>query len=129
VVTLLNLTAWGEGGQELIILVLLNLILGEVTSSSLRFGSNLGCVDVSFVSSREEQAYLWCGVWSPKTGSSWLTPGTGKEWHRLRPREQQPKGRKQKAWRWWSNAYLKIVENKLACSKTNVELRSEKEGM
>ena len=44
VVSLLDLATWGEGGQELIILVLLNLILGEITGIclGLRLGGDLG---------------------------------------------------------------------------------------
>jgi hypothetical protein len=49
VVTLLNLTTWDKRSQELIILIFLDLILGEVTSISLGLllGGDLGCVDVS----------------------------------------------------------------------------------
>jgi hypothetical protein len=63
VVSLLDLTTWGEGGQELIILIFLDLILCEATSSSLRFGSNLGCVDVScFLQRGGSIPLVWCLV-------------------------------------------------------------------
>jgi hypothetical protein len=40
--SLLDLATWGEGGQELIILVLLNFILGEITGICLGLGGDLG---------------------------------------------------------------------------------------
>jgi hypothetical protein len=42
VVPLLDFTTWGEGGQEFIILVFLNLILGEITGIGLGLCGDLG---------------------------------------------------------------------------------------